>query len=314
MGGQLVNSQPSQSPNVVRHTVRKIIAIILSFLLPSQILLGQTKNEIINLKIYRVDRTSIWQDKPRLYSVYYDEKGNIIKEVETFGKTNYKSVTSYKFLVTLLIQIVQQEFVKNKLTGNSITDITYQFDNQKRIKSKTAKSSSKEISKELYLYNNKNQFDTIFIYNNDTTIWTPKQPFTGIKKLKKIANIKRIKVYDYSESHKVVIKDCIYPINNFDNTSCRTYETIESDTLDISIEKFWGRQGCIMNSDQTIDTTLSHKRNGQIYLYETNMWKGKNYYEYKKNELGLITETKAITINDDKKIDRITEWKYYFRQ
>jgi hypothetical protein len=318
--GQRFRAEDFQIPqhrkalSVVRHTMRKFITIILTFLLPAQICLGQTTNEIINLKIYRVDRNSIWQDKPQLNSIYYDERGNIIKEEETFGNTNYKSMTTYKYLDTLLSQVIEQEFEKNKLIGNSISDITYQFDNKNRIKSKTTKKSNKEISKELYSYNIKNQFDTVFIYNNDTTIWTPKQPFTGIKKLKKLATVKRVRVYDYSENNKIVIKDCFYPINTNDNSSCRTYENIESDTLDISIEKFWGSQGCIMNSDQTMDTTISHKRNGQIYLYETTMLKGKNYYEYKKNEFGLIAETKAITISYGKKTEKITKWKYYFRK
>jgi hypothetical protein len=297
----------------VRHTMRPFKSTILLFLLPSQFLLGQTKNEIINLKIYSVDHISTWQKKPRIYKVFYDEKGNIIKEVETLQKTNTKTITRYKYSDTLLIQSIEQGFENGKLINSLLTSYTYQFDKEKRLKSKKITNSSKNILIEKYSYNSNNKLDTVFVYNNDTTIWTPQQHFTGERKLNKTASIKKIKVYSYLDSNGISIQECNYP--SFESYSCKTYETIESDTLDISIERFWGRQGCIMDSAQSIQFTKLHKKNGSIYFKESNIFfDTKIYYEYQKNNLGLVTQTTATSLADDKKLIYVTNHKYYFRQ
>jgi hypothetical protein len=291
--------------------MKPFITIILSFLLPFQILMAQTKNQIVNLKIYCTNQISTWKAKPRIYRVFYDEKANITKEIEILGKTNTKTITTYKYLDTLLIQSIEQFFEKDKLVSTLTTTYTYQFEGN-RIKSKTITSSLGNIAIEKYTYNRNNQFDTVFIYNNDTTIWTSQQPILGEEKLNKTASIKKIKLYSYLDSNRVSVLECNYP--SFEYYSCKTHETIESDTLDISIEKYWTKQGDIMNSAQTVEFTKVHKKNGLVYFQESNVFfNSKTYYEYKRNSLGLVSRTKATTLTNGKKSIYMTNYKYYFR-
>src|SRR4051812_30212817 len=200
--------------------MRPQILIISLIILPSQILLAQTKDEIIKYKIFRVDQTSVIRNSKTVYSKYFDSKGKLIKEVEIFYYPFSKSETTYKYLDTLCIQTIDRFFEGKKQVDKTVLNFDYRFDDNKRVIQKTMTNNKGNISIEKISYNPKNQIDTIFIYNNDTAIALSEGFLNYEIKTKENATLKKIKLYSYFDTNKTFIKECNYPVGDSDK-SCK---------------------------------------------------------------------------------------------
>jgi len=303
------------------------ISVVLLLVFCSLFVVAQTKEQILKYKIYRVDKSWKAGKAPRMISTYYDMNANIIKEVKSYGSKGDTSVAIYKYLDNELIETNEQGFDKTALT--SMTDTSYTYVDG-RLLSKTTKDLESEvtadssaiqlsddtgISKEDYHYNDKGQIDTVLVSNNDTTIWTTKNPFAGDKKHKATLSLKKVQIYTYPDGNTVSIKECRFPIDESDNTCCNISQTIENDSLEIYTQTYHERQGCIVSSAESIDSTIYHKKNGLIYMYQMPAWDGsKTYCTYIMDEKGLIQEGRSITVFGKRSSSGITRYKYYYRK
>src|SRR5437868_6423741 len=233
------------------------ISFLLSF---TCISCAQTTEQIVSLHIYAIDDISTWQNKPRTYTRYYDEKGNIVKEIQIMERTKTSTITSYKYSGSLLSEVFEVNFENGKRVDSLRTNYQYEFDSANRMMSKTTTTSSGNISTEKISYNKFSQPDSVLVYNNDTTIWNSKNTILGEKHLNKIASIKKLRVYSYMSDGTVSMQECTYPYP--ETYSCKTTETFKNDTLEVLKERYWGRQGCVMDSAQKEDYIIQHKQNG----------------------------------------------------
>jgi hypothetical protein len=289
--------------------MRPLIVIIILFAQSSPNAFGQTKNEIAKYGIYRVDQTFIKQKFKRVYSKYFDNNGILIKEIETFNNPNSKAVTLYKYSDTVCIETVDKIFEGKKQVETVTTKFQYRFDNNKRLLEKRTSNSKNNISIETYSYNNLNQVDTIFILDNDTTVFE-KDNFLNFKiETKGQPSLKKIKIYSYSNENKVLIRDCKYPPTE---KSCKLIEEFNSDTLVTHQESFYAVQGCVENHFDTFKKW--HKKSGLTYLFETSDFDDETYYFYTKNQFGLVVEKRENDKPNDKGSKVNTVWKYYFRK
>ena len=75
----------------------------LFFISVNQFLFGQTKEQIIKFKIYRLDHITRFAKKPKIYSYYYDTLGRTIKEDLVIESKGEKTTTTFIFKDSLLI-------------------------------------------------------------------------------------------------------------------------------------------------------------------------------------------------------------------
>lgn len=293
----------------MRHTVRPLILIILLFSQPSSNAFGQTKSEIVKHGIYRIDKTYLGKKFKRVYSQYFNQDGNLIKQVETINNPSSKSETIYKYSDTLCIQTEDKIFEGNKQVETVTTKFQYQFDSNKRLIEKRISNSKKNVSIEKYSYNSLNQLDTTFIFDNDTTVFE-KGSFLNFKiETKPQPSLKKILAYSYPNENRVLIKDCKYPPTE---KNCSFIEDFNSDSLVTHKESFYAVQGCVENHFDTFKKW--HKKDGLTFLFETSDFDDKTYYFYSKNQFGFVVEKRENDkpTKDGSKV--ITVWKYYFRQ
>jgi hypothetical protein len=295
--------------DVVRHTMRPLILIILLFTQTSPKTFGQTKDDIIKYGIYRVDQSFIKKQYKRIYSKFFDKDGILIKEVETFNNPNSKVEKLYKYSDTLCIETVAKIFEANKLVETGTTKFEYRFDNYKRLVEKRTSSSKNNISIETYSYNNLNQVDTTFIFDNDTTVFE-KGNFLNFKiETKAQPSLKKIKVYSYPNENNVLIKDCKFPPTE---KSCNLIEEFNSDTLDIHHETFYAVQGCVENHfDQT---EKRYKKDDLVYMFVSSVSNDTTYYFYNKNQFGLVIERSSSETPSKSNSKVFMTCKYYYRK
>jgi len=291
--------------------MRPFISIILTLLLQQAI--GQTKTEIKRHKIYRVDESFLFQGKPAVYTSYYDPLGRVIKQIEGISYDKSKLITSTKYLDdTLISEIKVDTFYGKVFLGTTVFSYVYKFDKNRRITSKQSKKSSGEITKEVYTYNIHNKLDTVFFFNNDTTIWTGNS-FTGKRQLTNNLSLKRVNIYSYN-GDTVFLKDCCYPISLYDKLCCKAHIKVKNDTADISIETSWGLNGCILDSSATVWTDKTLKNMNGDY-YAENTWGDKIFYTNYKNTKGLLQKRVIKRIDHEGKVSTSSiKWTYYYRQ
>ena len=284
------------------------MSIILFFLLYSQISLGQTKNEIKKFKIFKIEQTVFFRNNKKFYTKYFNDDGEIVKDILVINKPFFKSVTTYKYLDSLCMEQIDESFEGNNKPEIVTTKFQYQFDNFKRIIQQTTSNSQNNILIEKYSYDNLNRVDTTFIFDNDTTVFE-KGSFLNFKiETKPQPSLKKIKFYSYPDENKVLIKDCKYPISE---KSCNFIEEFSSDSLIIHQENFYAVQGCVENHFDTFKKW--HKKDGLTYIFESSDFDDKTYYFYLKNQFGLVVEERENNkpTKTGSKVNAV--WKYYFR-
>ena len=287
-------------------------SILFIFLFCLQKVSAQTIAEIRQFHIYRVDVSTLFRGKPYINSIFYDSSGRVVKEIEEAFYDASKFVTLKTYLNDSLVKEINVDtFYKEKFAGRTTILYDYVFDKDHRITSKLSRKSNGELTKECFVYKTDGRLDTIFIFRNDTTLWTG-NPFIGTQQLKKDLSLKRIKAFSYHDD-TTFEKDCCTPILEFDKTCCKGFVKISNDTLESSIETSWGLTGCILNSTETVsyNKTLKNK-NGDYYFEDS--WGNKTYCTEYKNKKGLVVKRISKQANTDGKttISKI-KWKYYYR-
>jgi hypothetical protein len=289
--------------------------VILLFSCCHQLVFSQTKEQVIKYNIFRVDRIRKDHQITVVHSVYYDNNANISKEEEDYGGSG-NNTTLYKYLDTLLVQMTELCFYNGE--GTTIRDSTmtnYRYDKRNRLLSESCRNINGELSRKKYIYNNNGGIDTVLLYDNDSTALTDKSPIVGERRYKKKVSLEKMQAYNYPDSNIVLIRECNCPIWD-SNFNCKTFETIKNDSAEIMIQKYHGRQGCFIDSTESADTTIAHKKNDLIYLYENKVYSEKKYYTYKFNEFGLITEMQFADVyyGDIQSLPDTTIYKYYYRK
>ena len=285
-----------------------LLLIILAFSLPFKKVIGQTKTEILKFNISRIDYNSKFGDDSTLLSEYYDIEGKVIKYESSYKRASQNFVIINKYVDTLLVKVINCKYENGNLIDSTVTNFDYQFDNQNRIISNIKTNSLNEIQQCKFSYNGKNEIDTTFVYNNDLTISAEGQPFGNEKKLTKTVTLKGIEVTEFHKDTVIFKKCCPY-----NNTDCSIIESLNSDTLDILIEKAEVRRSCPLYYVQVANVSRTYKKDGQIYFYENTAWDQKIYYKYVKNDLGLITRRIVNKTEKGNQTETVTDIKYFFR-
>jgi hypothetical protein len=306
-GGRISNPPTSQSPIVVRHTMRKFIQLVLFLISFTQTTLGQTKYEIRKFKISKIEQTIFLKKHKRIYTKFFDKGGELIKEIEVFTNPYFKTETNYKYLDTLCIETIDIYLDEENKVSKRTTNFEYLFDNEKRMTQKITRNSEKNISIEKYSYNQINQIDTIFFYNNDTTINVKGNFLNYETKTKKEATLKKIKSYTYLDKNNISIKECNFPLSNNDK-NCKLIEDFESNTLKVHKESYYAVENHSANWKKW------HKKDGLVYLFESSDFENKTFYFYQKNKFGFILEKKSSEDFNNINAKISSTWKYYYRQ
>jgi len=274
---------------------------------------GQTRFDIQKHHINRIDQTFTVQGNSELTSTFYDTLGRTIKQIDKSSYDGSKFVMINKYLNdTLLSEITVDTFYNNKFFGRTTVSFSYTFDHHNRVTSKLSESSTGEMVKEIYSFKADGRLDTLFVFNNDTTLWSGNS-FTGVRQLKNSLTLKRIKVYSYN-GDTAFVKDCCYPVSEYDKLCCKGFVEVLNDSLEVSIETSWGLNGCILDSSARVSTYTTRKNESGDY-YSENPWGDKTYYTNYRNDKGLLLKRINKRINSEgKSSTSITKWKYYYRQ
>jgi hypothetical protein len=202
-----------------------------------------TTAQIKGLKISQINSVVKTGSLTTGYISFYNKDGLIVKKIRKEYKNNFGSDSSaffFTYIDTLLVKEEGRAYFKGKLVETFGKKCNYEFDGSGRVVSKIINEKNGRVQLEKYAWNDKNLADTVYFFNNDTTISTPK-----------------------NRSHLSYGKEMkmkIFLLNYWDNAG-KLIKTIECKT------------GPSWIKDSERCETVSYYKNGDTAIKETNYWR-----------------------------------------